>query len=258
MDDADKSNDELRRGVEQVDATRRTAEKRTKMDERTGQRNTALWAIDGFECTVAEPDLLSYTSNKRWIKEFGETLVVVVFLSFWSSPFIFVLLNCLGILDFPADPPLSPDFFSRLPWIIGAGLLGLGPLIIVCLILYTFFQDKVRGGKTPLIIDRRKNQLLYGERLICPLSDIRCVMLRRIDMLGQAVSGDSRSRYGVSIRLNDGRTIPRKLLPAPYLRYGLGPQGREVEQVVRNVADFIGAEFRLSSEYYSNGPSKGM
>ncbi len=200
------------------------------------------WKIAGFDC-VEEPDRLVFRPNNDRSREPAiQLLAMTGFLCLMATPFLFILRI--------AATESSSEQANRFGSVTVTGLFLLVFVAAAGLCLYWFYRDSVRDRFTPLVLDRRRDCLSHGDRIICPLSSIRCVLLHRIDPSTNSENKASvLSRYGVSVLLHDYRTIPHPMLSgSPFLRYGLGPQEREVEREIQKVASFIGAGFRLSSE----------
>jgi hypothetical protein len=117
---------------------------------------------------------------------------------------------------------------------------------VILLALYLYLHDDVLHRNTAITLDRRRDRVLFGRREICAISQIRSLTLRQI--IPARRTPEARSKYGVSLQLRNGRTVPRKLFPGQHLRYGLGEQDESVVNVLSEVAAFLGAEFHRRSE----------
>lgn len=218
----------------------------------------ALNPIEGFDCNSSVPNILVFRPNssrslEQKVSHFGRA----VFLGIFISPFLYFFLNFIGVLHDKMEGPKDPASIIMASTMCGVIVLAIGA--ILCLEIYCLVSDEIIRGKTPITLDFRNDQLRYGSATVCKLSEIKRIVLRRIDMAGDARSskGDPRPRYGVSLQLKNGRTIPKKLLPAPSLRFWLGPQDLAIEQSILCVAELVRSELRLEKECWT-GPGKGM
>lgn len=227
----------------------------------TPDRNGKLedWKITGFDCISPEPDILVLQPNKkRSYGQIGYLLAPVLVVGPIAAVVGYFLLHSLGLLHFAGDPMpfVLPDAL-----IFKIGLVLFFLLLAICVVpsLYALLWDEIWHRYTPIILDRRTDRLLYGGKVVCRLSEIARLILLQVVISGQAQRGKGQDTVcGVSIELKDGRTVPRRLLPIPYLRYGLGPQEPAIQHVLYRTAEFIGTELYVRSEKYIPPSGKGM
>jgi hypothetical protein len=225
-------------------------------NRREDQSLSERWTIEGFDCQFPEPDVVVFQPNERRSRESVAGLVVlVVFLSVWAAGPMFFWLNAVGLLHSKIEPPFPTDWPSRLLYGCLIGVFAWGPTAVILLALYLYLHDDVLHRNTAITLDRRRDRVLFGRREICAISQIRSLTLRQIIPARQ--TPEARSKYGVSLQLRNGRTVPRKLFPGQHLRYGLGEQDESVVNVLSEVAAFLGVEFHRRSEAQQVAP-RGM
>lgn len=208
------------------------------------------WDIRGFDYVTPRPDVLVIRPNRdRKTAAFRELVFAVLFFLLWTVGTVFITWNLLK-QGGPSLGPSSDKLFSALVFYGGLAAFAIGPLTVAGVLIYSNIQDSVIHHLTPITLDGEQDPLLLGDQVVCKLSDIRRMKLRVIEPTAASVKmgRPSMPRYGVSLRLASGRTIPRHLLLGQHLRYDLGYQAGDVATAVRSVAAFLGVEFVMQVE----------
>ena len=221
------------------------------MTQRPDGTKGVPWELKGFDTSVPEPDVVIFRPNRKRSRALAGALVFTsVFFSFFGLAPVVIWLGMLGIIPASSSGPL-PTFFQNPPLFIVMMVAALATFAAVLSPLILLFHDEIWHRLTPIILDRRQDQLLYGTHMVCRLSEIDRVILRQL--IPQ--HADQPPVYGVAVCLRSGRRIPTLGIKGIIVRYALGPQEPDVKQTFQEIADFIGAEFELRPERKNYGSS---